>query len=52
MDFLRSRQYYKKIIDLVQNIYPVMQALLATRFIWAVTALGAATVFMAKDMSL
>jgi ZIP family zinc transporter len=38
-------------IDLVQNINPVVQALLATCFTWALTALGAATVFMAKDMS-
>ena len=33
------------------NINPVVQALLATCFSWAMTALGAATVFMAKDMS-
>jgi len=34
-----------------QNLHPVIQALLATCFTWAVTALGAATVFMAKDIS-
>ncbi len=38
-------------IDLLQNIHPVVQALLATCFTWAVTALGAAAVFMTKDMS-
>lgn len=38
-------------IDLVPNINPVVQALLATCFSWAMTALGATTVFMAKDMS-
>lgn len=38
-------------IDLVQNINPVVQALLATCFTWAMTALGAATVFMAKELS-
>jgi ZIP family zinc transporter len=38
-------------IDLMQNLNPVVQALLATCFTWAMTALGAATVFMAKDMS-
>ena len=38
-------------LDLVQNSNPVVQALLATCFTWAVTALGAAVVFMAKDMS-
>lgn len=35
----------------VQNIHPVVQALLATCFTWAVTALGAATVFMVRKMS-
>ncbi len=38
-------------LDLVQNLHPVVQALLATCFTWAVTAIGAATVFMAKDVS-
>lgn len=38
-------------IDLLQTLHPTVQALLATCFTWAVTALGAATVFMAKDMS-
>jgi ZIP family zinc transporter len=38
-------------IDVVQNLHPVMQALLATSFTWAMTALGAAAVFMAKDVS-
>ena len=35
----------------MQGLHPVVQALLATCFTWAVTALGAATVFMARDMS-
>jgi ZIP family zinc transporter len=38
-------------IDAVQNLHPVQQALLATLFTWFLTALGAATVFMAKDVS-
>lgn len=38
-------------IDVVQNLHPVMQALLATSFTWAMTALGAAAVFLAKDVS-
>jgi ZIP family zinc transporter len=38
-------------IDFVQHLHPVMQALLATSFTWAMTALGAAAVFMAKDVS-
>lgn len=38
-------------IDFLQNMHPVIQALCATGFTWAVTALGAATVFMAKQTS-
>lgn len=38
-------------IDLFLNLHPVLQALLATLFTWALTALGAATVFTAKDVS-
>ncbi|MFB0505826.1 MAG: hypothetical protein ACETWT_03750 [Thermodesulfobacteriota bacterium] len=38
-------------IDLIQNLHPVVQALLATCFTWALTALGAATVFITRDMS-
>jgi ZIP family zinc transporter len=38
-------------INAVQNLHPVQQALLATLFTWFLTALGAATVFMAKDVS-
>jgi len=33
------------------NLHPVLQALIATCFTWAVTALGAAGVFVAKDIS-
>ena len=38
-------------IDFLQSLHPVMQALIAGCFTWAVTALGAAGVFMAKDIS-
>ena len=38
-------------IDILQGLHPVIQALLATCFTWAMTALGAATVFTAKDIS-
>ncbi|MDD2666239.1 MAG: ZIP family metal transporter [Methanocellales archaeon] len=38
-------------LDFLQNLHPVIQALLATSFTWSLTALGAATVFMAKDVS-
>ncbi len=34
-----------------QNLHPVIQALLATTFTWMMTALGAAIVFMAKNVS-
>jgi len=37
--------------DSLQNLHPVIQALLATFFTWAVTALGAAIVFMGKEVS-
>jgi ZIP family zinc transporter len=37
-------------IDLLQNFHPVIQALLATCFTWAVTALGAASVFVVKQV--
>ena len=37
--------------DFFQNLHPVIQALLATCFTWAITALGAAVVFTAKDIS-
>lgn len=38
-------------LEFLQNLHPVVQALLATGFTWAVTALGAASVFLAKDVS-
>ena len=38
-------------INFFQGLHPVIQALLATCFTWAVTALGAAGVFMARDIS-
>ena len=36
-------------IDFLQGLHPVIQALLATCFTWAVTALGAAVVFVVKE---
>jgi ZIP family zinc transporter len=38
-------------IDFLQNFHPIIQALLATCFTWALTALGAAIVFMGKEVS-
>jgi ZIP family zinc transporter len=38
-------------INFLQDLNPVIQALLATCFTWAVTALGAAIVFVARDIS-
>jgi ZIP family zinc transporter len=40
----------KNMIGFFQNLHPVMQALVATCFTWAVTALGAATVFVVRDI--
>jgi ZIP family zinc transporter len=37
--------------DSLQGLHPVIQALLATCFTWAMTAVGAAVVFTAKDIS-
>jgi ZIP family zinc transporter len=37
--------------DFLRDLHPVVQALLATLFTWAVTALGAASVFTARDIS-
>ncbi|MFQ5926486.1 MAG: ZIP family metal transporter [Terriglobia bacterium] len=37
--------------DLLENLHPVLQAFLATCFTWAMTALGAATVFLATAVS-
>lgn len=39
------------IIDWFKGLHPVTQALLATCFTWFMTALGAAVVFMARDLS-
>ncbi len=36
---------------ILQNLHPILQALLATCFTWGLTALGAGAVFMAKDIS-
>jgi ZIP family zinc transporter len=38
-------------MNFFQNLHPVIQALLATCFTWAMTAFGAAAVFLAKDIS-
>lgn len=39
-------------IDYIQDLHPIIQALLATSFTWGVTALGAALVFMRKNVSM
>lgn len=38
-------------MDDFKNVHPVLQSLLATCFTWGLTALGAAGVFIAKDIS-
>src|SRR4030066_229767 len=37
--------------DILQNVHPVLQALLATCFTWGLTALGAGSVFIGKDIN-
>lgn len=37
-------------IDFIQGLNPIVQALFATGFTWAMTALGSAVVFMARDI--
>jgi ZIP family zinc transporter len=39
------------VFDILQGLHPVLQALLATCFTWAMTAAGAAVVFTARDIS-
>jgi ZIP family zinc transporter len=41
----------ENMIAFLQNLHPIIQALLATCFTWALTALGAAVVFTARDVS-
>ena len=38
-------------IELLQNLHPVLQALLATLFTWGLTALGAAGVFVTRTVN-
>ncbi|WP_442891812.1 ZIP family metal transporter [Dissulfurispira sp.] len=38
-------------MDLIKDIHPIAQAILATCFTWLVTAMGAAVVFMAKGIN-
>jgi zinc transporter, ZIP family len=39
------------ILDMIQDIHPIVQALLATLFTWGVTALGASAVFVTREVS-
>ena len=39
------------IVDWLTDLHPVMQALLATCFTWFMTALGAAVVFLVRELS-
>jgi ZIP family zinc transporter len=39
-------------INSFQDLHPINQALLATCFTWAITALGAATVFMTMQVNI
>ena len=46
-----SLSWVESMMYFFQNLHPVIQALVATCFTWAMTALGAAAVFTAKDIS-
>ena len=37
--------------QILQELHPVLQALIATCFTWGLTALGAAMVFLTRSMS-
>jgi ZIP family zinc transporter len=39
------------VLEWFKELNPVLQALLATLFTWGVTAVGAATVFLAKTIN-
>lgn len=39
------------LVELVQNLHPIFQAVLATCFTWGLTALGAAVVFVTRTIS-
>ena len=41
----------QSILDILPSIHPIAQALLATLFTWGVTALGASTVFVTREVS-
>jgi ZIP family zinc transporter len=48
----RNKDKSQKVgIGFLQNLHPIIQALLATCFTWAMTAAGSAAVFTAKDIS-
>lgn len=38
-------------LDFLLNLHPVIQTLIATAFTWGMTAIGAAAVFLARDIS-
>ncbi len=38
-------------LDMLAGLHPVMQAFLATLFTWGVTALGAAAVFVTREVN-
>ncbi len=42
---------FAELLELIRNLHPVLQALLATTFTWGVTALGAASVFLTRQVS-
>jgi ZIP family zinc transporter len=54
LGLLFADKYIRRFVDMVDsflNLHPIVQAFLATSFTWGMTALGAATVFLAMDLS-
>ena len=41
---------YEKMTDALQNLHPILQAILVTCFTWGLTALGAGVVFIIMRM--
>ena len=48
---MRGKRDGERMITVLQSLHPMQQALLATLFTWFLTALGAGTVFLARDVS-
>ena len=47
----QSTEWFLAMINFFTHLSPIWQALIATTFTWLVTALGAATVFLFKQVN-